>query len=118
MILSFKLMLVKLLIKEYMCLRKRRACTRALFISSRNQRIDQSTVWYMVRKHSQEARIRKDRLGPHILRHTFATTLLFKGENLRNIQALMNHKSLATTARYLHTQDVELVKAVNKISLS
>ena len=58
------------------------------------------------------------RLGPHILRHTFATALLSKGENLRNIQTLMNHKSLATTAKYLHTQDVELVKAVNKISLS
>lgn len=105
-------------LRDYMRLRRRRARTRALFISTRNRRIDHSTVWHLVRKHSGQARIRKDRLGPHILRHTFATTLLSNGENLRNIQALMNHKSLATTTRYLHTQDVELVKAVNKISLS
>ena len=105
-------------LREYMGLRRKRSRTRALFISGRNRRIAHSTVWYLVRKHSERARIRKDRMGPHVLRHTFATTLLANGENLRTIQALMNHKSLATTSRYLHTQDGELVKAVNKISLS
>jgi integrase/recombinase XerC len=105
-------------LREYLRLRRKRTRTNALFISTRNRRIHRSTVWHLVRRYSAEARIRKSRLGPHILRHTFATTLLFKGENLRNIQALMNHKSLTTTARYLHTQDVELAKAVNKISLA
>ena len=101
----------------YLCLRRRRARTRAFFISSRNRRIEHSTVWHLVKRHSREARIWKRRLGPHLLRHTFATTLLSNGENLRNIQVLMNHKSLATTARYLHTRDIELVKAVNNIHL-
>ncbi len=105
-------------LREYMRVRRRRTCSRALFISARDRRIGHSTVWRLVKKLCEQARIRKRRLGPHILRHTFATALLSKGENLRNIQTLMNHKSLATTARYLHTQDVELVKAVNKISLS
>lgn len=105
-------------LREYMRIRRERTRASALFISTRNRRIHRSTVWHLVKKHSAEAKIRKSRLGPHILRHTFATTLLFQGENLRNIQALMNHKSLTTTARYLHTQDVELVKAVNKISLA
>jgi len=36
-------------------------------------------------------------MGPHALRHTFATLLLSQGENLRVIQSLMNHKSLAPT---------------------
>ncbi len=105
-------------LRAYMKLRQKRTRSWALFISARNRRISPSTVWYMVKKHGEAARIRKKRLSPHILRHTFATTLLSKGENLRNIQTLMNHKSLATTTRYLHTQDAELVKAVNKISLS
>ena len=103
---------------EYLCLRRRRTQTRAFFISSRNCRIEHSTVWHLVKRHSRAAKIRKRRLGPHLLRHTFATTLLSNGENIRNIQVLMNHKSLATTARYLHTRDIELVKAVNKIHLS
>jgi site-specific recombinase XerD len=56
-------------------------------------------------------------MGPHALRHTFATLLLNQGENLRVIQSLMNHKSLATTARYLHSRSQELVTAVNGLKL-
>jgi site-specific recombinase XerD len=56
-------------------------------------------------------------MGPHALRHTFATLLLGQGENLRVIQSLMNHKSLATTARYLHSRSQELIKAVNGLKL-
>lgn len=56
-------------------------------------------------------------IGPHALRHTFATLLLNRGENLRVIQILMNHKSLATTARYLHARSQELVSAVNGLKL-
>jgi len=105
------------ILKDYMRLRRKRARTRALFISIRNRRIDNNTVWHMVKKNCQEAKIRKVRMGPHTLRHSFASYLLSKGENIRHIQILLNHHSLSTTARYLHTQDVELAKAVNKISL-
>jgi len=102
----------------YLRLRRRRTRSRALFISSRNKRIDSNSVWHVVKRLCAKAKLHKPRLSPHSLRHSFATLLLSKGENLRNIQALMNHKNLTTTARYLHTQDVELKKAVNKISLS
>jgi site-specific recombinase XerD len=56
-------------------------------------------------------------MGPHVLRHTFATLLLSQEENLRVIQSLMNHKSLVTTARYLHSRSQELVRAVNGLKL-
>jgi len=104
-------------LRDYMRLRRKRARTRALFISSRNRRIDHNTVWHMVKKNCERAKIRKVRIGPHLLRHSFASALLAKGENIQVIRELLNHKSLTTTTRYLHSQDVELSKAVNKISL-
>jgi len=107
----------KMELKAYLKQRRRRNRTRALFISCRNRRISPGTVWYLVKKYLKKSRIKTHRMGPHALRHTFATLLLNQGENLRVIQSLMNHKSLATTARYLHSRSQELVKAVNGLKL-
>jgi len=49
---------------------------------------------------------------PHILRHTCATFWLRAGVNIRVVQALLGHASLATTAIYLHADPEELVRAV------
>jgi len=108
----------KMELKAYLKQRRRRSRTRALFISCRNQRISRGAVWYLVKKYVKKSRIKTHGMGPHALRHTFATLLLNQGENLRVIQSLMNHKSLATTARYLHSRSQELVKAVNGLKLS
>ncbi len=107
----------KIEIKAYLKQRRKRSRARALFISCRNRRIAHGTVWYLVKKYFKKSRIRTNGMGPHILRHTFATLLLSQGENLRVIQSLMNHKSLATTARYLHSRSQELVQAVNGLKL-
>ena len=108
---------VKTEIKVYLKQRRSRSRTRALFISCRNRRISRGAVWYLVKKYLKKSRIKTHGMGPHALRHTFATLLLSQGENLRVIQSLMNHKSLATTARYLHSRSQELVKAVNGLKL-
>lgn len=108
---------VKIELKAYLKHRRRRSRSRALFISCRNHRISRGTVWYLVKKYLKKSRIKTHGMGPHALRHTFATLLLNQGENLRVIQSLMNHKSLATTARYLHSRSQELVKAVNGLKL-
>ena len=100
----------KMELKTYLKQRRRRNRTRALFISCRNRRISRGAVWYLVKKYLRKSRIKTHGMGPHALRHTFATLLLNQGENLRVIQSLMNHKSLATTARYLHSRSQELVK--------
>jgi integrase/recombinase XerC len=108
----------KMELKAYLKHRRRRSRARALFISCRNHRISRGAVWYLVKKYLKKSRLKTHGMGPHALRHTFATLLLNQGENLRVIQSLMNHKSLATTARYLHSRSHELVKAVNGLQLS
>jgi site-specific recombinase XerD len=104
-------------LKVYLKQRRKRSRARALFVSCRNRRISRGAVWYLVKKYFKKSRLTTHGMGPHTLRHTFATLLLSQGENLRVIQSLMNHKSLATTARYLHSRSQELVKAVNGLKL-
>jgi len=106
------------ILKGYLRIRRKRTRTRALFISSRNRKIDNNTVWHIVRRNAKIARINKSRVSPHSLRHSFATHLLSMGESLKTIQTLLNHRNISTTAKYLHTQDIELKEAVNKIKLS
>lgn len=66
--------------------------------------ISRETVFETCRKAARRAGISKS-VHPHSLRHAFATHLLEDGVNLLVIQNLLGHKSLRTTARYLHLAD-------------
>ena len=54
-------------------------------------------------------------LSPHVLRHTYATSLLAEGVDIRSLQALLGHESIATTMRYLHPSTDELARSIGKI---
>ncbi len=104
-------------LRLYLKHRRGRAHTRAVFVSIRGFRLTQQSIGNIVHRCAASARLPRAKISPHTLRHTFATTLLSNGENLQTIRVLMNHKSLSTTARYLHSQDEQLSAAVNGISL-
>lgn len=105
-------------IQRYLKTREEVNAQDPLFLSKRNKRIDNSSVWYLVKKYLKQAQIEKDKLSPHTLRHTFATTLLKQGENILIIKELLSHRNLRTTERYLHINGEDLKSAVQKINLT
>ncbi|MDC0719614.1 tyrosine recombinase XerC [Nannocystis bainbridge] len=74
---------------------------RALFLGRRGQRLGDRSVRALVYRRC-EATGARARVGPHGLRHSFATHLLEGGCDLRSIQAMLGHASLSTTQRYTH----------------
>jgi len=76
--------------------------------------ISDKTVWYAVKEAGKRAGIQK-RIGPHTLRHSFATNLMEAGTDLRTIQLLMGHAHLEDTTVYLHLSQRHLHAAINPL---
>ncbi|QWW18816.1 tyrosine recombinase XerC [Schaalia sp. 19OD2882] len=80
--------------------------TNALFLGAMGGRIDQRVVRTMIHRACATAGV-KD-LAPHALRHTAATHMLQGGADLRAVQELLGHASVATTQRYTHVDALRL----------
>ncbi len=65
----------------------------------------------LIKSMVKKALIQK-RVHPHVMRHTFATTLLNKGDDLRAVQALMGYSHIRTTECYLHSTEDRKVEAI------
>ncbi len=76
--------------------------------------ISDKTVWYACREAAKRAGITKT-IGPHTLRHSFATHLMEAGTDLRTIQLLMGHAHLEHTTVYLHLSQRHLHSAINPL---
>jgi integrase/recombinase XerC len=85
--------------------------TDALFLSNRKTRITSRQIAFRVKYWIAKAGITKS-ISPHSLRHTFATQLLRKTNNLRLVQKALGHENLETTQIYTHILDDELSDAL------
>ena len=84
-----------------------------VFLNYRGNRITTRSVARVVEKHLRETGI-AIKMGPHGLRHSFATHLLNSGADLRVIQELLGHASLSTTQRYTHLNLDQLTAVYDK----
>ena len=85
----------------------------ALFLSLRGKRFHYTNISFLVRSYGRRAGIRK-RVSPHGLRHTCATHLLQGRADIRHIQRILGHASIATTQRYTRVEITDLKKVLKR----
>ena len=83
--------------------------TEAFFVRKDGKRMYPMQVYRIVKRNLSQVVTLKKR-SPHVLRHTFATAMLNDNAELRAVQELLGHESLATTEVYTHTTFEELKK--------
>lgn len=81
-----------------------------LFVTSKGRRITRDLVWQRVKFYAKKAGL-NGRISPHTLRHCFATHLLENGADLRVIQEMLGHATVATTDRYTQISQRHLLEA-------
>jgi integrase/recombinase XerD len=83
-----------------------------LFLSRTGKQFDRISLWMLVERYARKSGLLK-KVGPHVLRHCFATHLIGGGADLRVVQELLGHSDIATTQIYTHV-DQDRLKSVHK----
>jgi integrase/recombinase XerD len=87
------------LVRARPILSSRGTATPALFLGVRGQRVSRQNAWLIIRSAARRAGLEME-VSPHTLRHSFATHLLAGGADVRVVQELLGHSSVATTQIY------------------
>lgn len=72
----------------------------ALFLYTNGRRISQNRIRYLFKRYLEKAKIKRENMTPHSLRHSCATHLLLHGADIRYVQELLGHAEIETTAAY------------------
>ena len=99
-------------VREYLAterpkLAKRRGEPPWVLLSRGGKRLRREAIWMLVKRYVRRVGANSD-VGPHTLRHSFATHLLAGGADLRQVQELLGHASIATTQIYTHVDQSRL----------
>ena len=102
------------LIIQYVTLKKKIGLTEEFFFfSKKGKKISETFVYSLIKNYFRGVTT-KQKISPHMLRHTFATHLLNNGSDLNAIKELLGHASLSSTQVYVHANLQELKKNFNK----
>jgi integrase/recombinase XerD len=86
--------------------------TGVFFLNRRGKGFQRQGIWKIVKKYAKRAGIGRN-IWPHMIRHSFATHILQGGADLRAVQELMGHRSIAATEVYTHL-DIENLKLMQQ----
>jgi integrase/recombinase XerD len=100
-------------LRSYISMIRSRMKSEFLFPTPKSKKISPVTVEKIIRRIVARAGIQK-KITPHTFRHTFATSLLRNGADLRTIQILLGHSSISTTQIYTHLDENALKVGYSK----
>lgn len=111
---------VKHSINDWLSIRHQLEVTSsALFISRNKRRLTTRSIQNLVKKHIKAAGLNADEISTHKLRHTSATLMYKYGRvDIRSLQQILGHESIATTEIYTHVDEAQLQAAVNSNPLA
>ena len=101
---------------ERIIFKKKKSTARSeagFFLNRNGGRLTDRQIRRIVVKHARAMGI-EGQIGPHTLRHTFATHLLIGGADLRSIQEMLGHSSLSTTQKYTHLDIGHIIDVYDK----
>jgi len=89
------------------------SATDWVLLSYRGRRLRRERIWELLKRYSRRIGAPAE-VSPHTLRHSFATHLLAGGADLRQVQEMLGHSSIATTQIYTHVDPTRLKKVHRK----
>ncbi|MBD3414514.1 MAG: tyrosine recombinase XerC, partial [Candidatus Aminicenantes bacterium] len=104
---------LKQYLKKRFSIHKGRIDKNAVFLNYRGMRLSARSVQRITDDYFKKSALKR-KLSPHSLRHSFASHLLSRGADLRVIQELLGHESLATTQKYTHLNLKRLLEVYKK----
>ncbi len=87
--------------------------TDKLFINQKGQPLTTGGIRYIINRYSGPEGT-NHHMNPHAFRHTFATTMIGNGADVRMVQEMLGHSSISTTQRYTHITTEKLIEIYNK----